>query len=582
MDLEKVMKKFIDYVNESKLDRAESLIKKYSRNKGNELAIELISIGYYYGSLQLYDYAIFCFDLSQQISKNIRLKEKAKNFLANALNLRAHQYITVNLSKKAEDDYIEALSITPNLSFLHNNYGILLRKLGRFEEAQEQYKHALELKSDDYEVHHNYAILLIKMGNLQDAEKHLIKSLKYDYFPAKLTYSLILMTKSEYKNAENLLLDLLTTHPTDPRILGNLGVIQFAQGNYEESIQYFLQAKDQFLRIGDIKNSEAVEGYINWVTGTKMWGSGDIETSSQFFRAASEKFHQEDFEEQSLATYLLSLLIPFDRDILNALNSKNLQELKNAVRELYFGINGFWDIDLPRLPHFQILYYKLKYVKILYQGLHFKDHDIKELEKSKLILRQFNFSGDLQLINSLDNFLQELRNYTNLEEIPAEQEEKLLKMIQPFFLLYEQITQGFSDKAKRNSAFYGESIIKRIDTLERTVSKMMDNNRERIISEIQNSREIIIKMTNNRYREIIDHFEKLNHQQLLEFQKLIEEEIQNKIEKIEEKDKKEEAIKRWDQLKRGVNITVNVVGYIASAIQIYQFIDGGQINVIFS
>jgi len=470
----------------------------------------------------------------------------------------------------------------PNLSFLHNNYGILLRKLGRFEEAQEQYEYALELKSDDYEVHHNYAILLIKMGNLQDAEKHLIKSLKYDYFPAKLTYSSILIAKSKYKNAEIRLLELLTTHPTNPRILGNLGVIQFAQGNYDESVQYFSQAKDQFSNMSDIKNCRAVEGYINWINGTKVWASGDLETSSQFFRAASEKFHQEDFEEQSLATYLLSLVILFDRDILNALSSKNLHELKNDVRKLYYGINAVWDIDLPRLPHFQILYYKLKYVEILYQGLHFEDYDIEELEKSKKVLRQFNFSGDLQSINSLDNFLQELRHYTNLEEIPVEQEEKLLKMIQPFFLLYEQITTGFSDKAKHNSAFYGESIIKRIDTLERTVSKMMDNNRERIISEIQNSREIIIQMINNRYRDVIDHLEKLNHQQLQEFQKLIKEEIQNKIEGIKEKDKEEVAIKRWDQLRRGVNITVDIAEFIASIIQIYQFIDESQINVTFS
>jgi len=114
MDLEKVIKKFIAYINESKLDKAESLINKYSRNKGNELAMKLISIGYSYGILQLYDLAIFCFDLSLRISKDIRLKEKAKNFLANALSLRAHQYITVNLLQEAENNYIKALSSMKN------------------------------------------------------------------------------------------------------------------------------------------------------------------------------------------------------------------------------------------------------------------------------------------------------------------------------------------------------------------------------------------------------------------------------------------------------------------------------------
>ena len=117
-----------------------------------------------------------------------------------------------------------------------------------------------EVNPDDCEALLNYAILLIRTGDLEGGEQLLEKPLEADYFPAKLTFSLILIRKSEYKKAENLLHDLLDTYPEDPRILANLGIALFAQGIFDESIEYFLQATEQFVREGSMKDATAVEG----------------------------------------------------------------------------------------------------------------------------------------------------------------------------------------------------------------------------------------------------------------------------------------------------------------------------------
>lgn len=581
MDVNKIMKKFTALMYQAKLDQAEQLIKKYSRNRRNELARQLFSLGHLHGIMKIYDLAIFCLDLSQEISRDIELKKKSKEYLVAALNLRASLLTKAGQFDQAKLDYTRAISLMPGLSQTHNNYAILLRKMGCFEEAKNQYLNALELNPDNYEVLHNYAILLIRIGDLEGGEQLLEKPLEADFFPAKLTLSLILIRKSEYKKAENLLHDLLDTNPEDPRILANLGIAIFAQGIFDESIEYFLQAKEQFVREGSMKDATAVEGHIDWANATKAWAAGDVDTSSQLFRSASERLDQEGFEEQSLATYILSLLIPLDQGITVSLQSSSLQKLRESVQSLYQQMNMFLNVDSPRIPHFQILFCKSKYIEILHHALHFEDYDIEELERSKPILRQFDFSRDLQLVNSLDIFLQELRHYRNLEDIPRTKEEELLRMIQPFHTLNELVTRELSRRAQDDIILSQRFFEERMYSMEERLLQKMDENKKETIGEIQYSRELIIGMINIKYKDLIDHLSRLNEQQLQRFQELAEEALQSEISRIEDNKKRKDAKTRWDQLKKLASVTLDTAGFIASMIQIYQFIKEGQVELAF-
>ncbi|MBU7048055.1 MAG: tetratricopeptide repeat protein, partial [Theionarchaea archaeon] len=443
------MKDFKCSINEARFKQAKSLIKKYSRNKGNELSKELLSLGIHYGIAENYDLAIFCLELAQRISKDTRIKGEARKYLAVVHNILGLRLTRIGSLDQAETHFKIAISLRPDFSQFYNNYAILLRKRGCFREAKEQYEIALRLKPEDHEVQNNYATLLLRMGNLEEAEQYFNRLLlNTDYFPAQLTCSLFLIDTSRFVEAESLLNVLLETHPEDPRIWGNLGITLFAQGVLDRSEECFLKARDFFIKEGSTSYAVAAEGYLHWIEATREWASGSLDTSSKHFISASEKFDQPDFELQSLIMALLSQLILFDRGLTSALQSRNLVEFRDSITRIYHDMEYIVEnARTTRLPPLQILFCKFKYIEVLYNALQFRANNIEELKDCKDLFSQFEFRRDFQLINSLDNFLQDLKDYQNLETIPLEKKEELMRMIQPFYTLNEMITGELSRKA---------------------------------------------------------------------------------------------------------------------------------------
>lgn len=450
MKVEQIMKDFQCSISEARFKQAESLIRKNSRNKGNELSKELLSLGFQYGIAENYDLAIFCLELAQRISKDTRIRREAKKYLAVAHNILGIRLTRIGSLDQAETHFKKAISLRSDFSQFYNNYAILLRKCGCFGEAKEQYEIALRLKPEDYEIQNNYATLLLRMGNLEEAEQHLNRLLlNIDYFPTQLTYSLVLIKTSRFVEAESLLNVLIETHPEDPRIWGNLGITLFAQGVLDRSEECFLKARDFFIKEGSTSFAIAAEGYLRWIDATKAWASGNLDTSSKHFISASEKFDQPNFELQSVVMALLSQLILLDRGLTSALQSRNLVEFRDSITKLYHKMEYIIEnARATKPPPLQILFCKFKYIEVLYNALQFRKNNITELKDCKEIFSQFKFRKDFQLINSLDNFLQDLEDYQNLETIPLEKEKELMRMIQPFYTLNEMITGELSRKAQ--------------------------------------------------------------------------------------------------------------------------------------
>jgi Tfp pilus assembly protein PilF len=582
MNVNQVMENFTDFLNSAKLEQAERLIRKHSRNKENELAQNLLSLGVNYGNAKIYDLAIFCFELSQKISRNLQIRKIAKHNIAESHNQLGVYFVKVGLFDQAEFKYKRAIHLNPHFSQVHNNYAILLKKLERFGEAQQEYEVALKIKPGDHEVHHNYALLLIASGKIEEAEEHLRKSLMNpDYFQAKITYSVLLMGKSKFSKAEDLLCPLLKICPEEPVLLGNLGIISFAQGDFSKTIKYFKQAQDSFKRQGKIRYSIAAEGYLDWVQGTRSWASDDLDTSSQLFESASDKFYHAGFEEQSLVLFLLSLLLPFDRDLVVALQSKSLIELREYIAELYRKMYIFENIQSPKLPHFKILVNKFECIKILYCALKFENYDIRKLEEAKRVFLQFNFNKVLQSVDSLHDFVQELHCYESLEEIPYEKEQQLLRIIQSFNVLNGVVTRELSMRAQSDVNSLIFLLEEKIDLMEDRILRKIDESTGEIVEEVQYSRDEIINLLEIRYGGVIDNLAKLNKQQLIRFQEMIEKAIQSKIDSIENTEKRRKTKMRWNQLRRLTSVTVNAVGFIASIIQIYLFMNDGQVGLAF-
>jgi tetratricopeptide (TPR) repeat protein len=123
----------MNFIKEERFKQAERLVKKYSRNKGNEIGKKLLSLGFLYGTAENYDLAIFCLELSEKISRDINIKGKAKKYLAIAHALLGSRLTEAGLFEEAEAHYKKAISIRPDFSHFHNNYAILLRKWLMFQ-----------------------------------------------------------------------------------------------------------------------------------------------------------------------------------------------------------------------------------------------------------------------------------------------------------------------------------------------------------------------------------------------------------------------------------------------------------------
>jgi len=75
-----------------------------------------------------------------------------------------------------------------------SNYGVILKNLGKLEEAENQYRKAIEIKPDFPDVHSNLGIILKDLGKLKEAELSLRKTieLKPDFAEAHFNLGNIL------------------------------------------------------------------------------------------------------------------------------------------------------------------------------------------------------------------------------------------------------------------------------------------------------------------------------------------------------------------------------------------------------
>ena len=74
-----------------------------------------------------------------------------------------------------------------------SNYGIILKSLGKLQEAEISYRKAIEIKPNYAEAHYNLGIILKDLGNLEHSEFSYLKaiSIKPDFAEAYYSLSLL-------------------------------------------------------------------------------------------------------------------------------------------------------------------------------------------------------------------------------------------------------------------------------------------------------------------------------------------------------------------------------------------------------
>lgn len=126
-------------------------------------------------------------DKSDQELEIDRLKSSA------ALHFQSQEW---DLSAK---DYSQLVNLAPTDPEARNNYGLVLKKLGKKTEAKEQYSLALALKEDYPEALNNMAVMHILDNNLLEAKELLKKAIELnpDYLDPYLHLALCLEKNGE-------------------------------------------------------------------------------------------------------------------------------------------------------------------------------------------------------------------------------------------------------------------------------------------------------------------------------------------------------------------------------------------------
>ena len=158
---------------------------------------------------------------------------------------RGKEYILMGDLKKAQDDIERALEIFPDSPHAHNNYGIILYKHGRFEEAIKHFSEAARLDPLNFKFYYNLGNALFEQGRFKEAYE------KYDYIRGYISRNNPDVHNSigkaaahmgEYDEAVKHLTRTLYFDPEHAEAHFNLGNVLQSRGNPEKAIEHYTEA----------------------------------------------------------------------------------------------------------------------------------------------------------------------------------------------------------------------------------------------------------------------------------------------------------------------------------------------------
>ncbi len=199
----------------------------------------------------------------KSLEMSIRTLEKMddKNELSKAHNNRGILLKEMGRKEDAEAEYRDALRINPDYVAAHNNLGTLLGEMGRKEDAEAEYREALRINSNYAAVHINLGVLLGNVGRKEDAEAEYRESLRInpDFAEAHNNLGNLLKEMGRKEDAEAEYRDALRINPDSAEAHGNLGILYSETGKKEEAKKELEIAKELFDvqgREADVKKTE--------------------------------------------------------------------------------------------------------------------------------------------------------------------------------------------------------------------------------------------------------------------------------------------------------------------------------------
>ena len=118
---------------------------------------------------------------------------------------------------------------------VHNNLGVLYRRLGRIDDALGAVRRAMDLDPDNADIAYNLGNLHKQLGNLEEALKYYSEALRLDPSLAQgyINLGIVYERRGEYGKALDVYTKGLDHDPNNPLLHFNMGVTEEILGDYE-------------------------------------------------------------------------------------------------------------------------------------------------------------------------------------------------------------------------------------------------------------------------------------------------------------------------------------------------------------
>ncbi|MGD1712519.1 tetratricopeptide repeat protein [Dapis sp. BLCC M172] len=147
--------------------------------------------------------------------------------------------------------YKEALTLAPNLQFVHYNLGIIFYHQGNLSAAFTHYQQEIILNPNHIQAHYNIGIILQQQGLLVEAISNYQKVINLSQtrneniliqVQAYGNWGSILVKEGRYNEAREILQQAITKKPDDASLYNNLGKAFLELGKVEKAIANYQQA----------------------------------------------------------------------------------------------------------------------------------------------------------------------------------------------------------------------------------------------------------------------------------------------------------------------------------------------------
>ena len=350
----------------------------------------------------------------------------------------------------------KAIEIKPENIGAWGNLGITYEFKKEFENAIECYEYVLKLDSNDILALNNIGQVYSIRGNFKDAIRFFKKALKVNpnYVMALDNLGYVYFYKKDYGKAAEYYQIATEIFPYTPEIWINLGVAYNQLGNYQEASFCVKKAIEL--------NPNSLIGHMN--LGVLLLNNFKYSEALKEFDIAIAIIQEIGFSDylyqvielKNLVISALKLkpdLNIIDEKVLELKNINQILPLTKKVSEIYYEFIIFFNkVNLNNLPINTRSLLKVKFhsFEYLFKALFFneiKTENLKEIQE--LFGSNTKFINFFFVVQNLNDLIQILKSYNNLEEISSENQEKIITAIQSFESLGEELTEVITGSIKR-------------------------------------------------------------------------------------------------------------------------------------